>query len=199
MLGLIVGTGPSLRPMLPLLRKFKGLVFAPNNVFEDVRTDVWLACDPAWHRYYSPVRGDFDKWHWDSAICNDYGYKYVEGIWHDGLWMDSPDKISLGHCSGHQLLNLAANQYGCDTILLVGHDFSYPQGEPRHYFTGLSSEDGEYPSEIRKFSKFIKPDGNDLLAVYKKIADQKHLPPIINCTPGSALPWFPKGELKEYL
>ena len=174
------------------------LLFGPNNTFEDFALDVWLACDPAWHRHYGKVEIDADLWHWDADICAEHGYRHVEGVWYDGLWMADKSKISLGHCSGHQLLNLAVH-YGCDPILLVGHDFTYREGEPRHYFTGLSGEDGEYPAEIRKFSKFSKPDGNDLMAVYKRIADQEGLPRVINCTPGSALLWFPMGDLKDYL
>ena len=199
MRALIVGTGPSLRKVLHLLRRFDGLVFTCNNTFEDAPTDVWLSCDPSWHAYYSPVRGDFDKWHWDSDICNRYGYKYVEGVWMDGLCME-PGKISLNHCSGAQLLNLAVNQYACDEVVLIGHDFSYPQGEPRHYFTGLSSEDGEYPSEIRKFSKFDKQgQGDDLLQVYKRIAATPGIPPIYNATDDSALPWFPHRDIRDFL
>jgi len=218
MRGLIVGTGPSLRPMLPLLRRFKGLVFTCNNTFEDVRTDVWLACDPAWHRYYSPVRGDFDRWHWDASICNDYGYRYVRGVWmvdgvaysrdeHNtppgpvgGLWLDDKSSISLNHCSGAQLLNLACNQYECSEVILIGHDFHYPEGQPRHYFNDLSETPGEYPAKLRKFSLFDKQGkGDDLLAVYKRIAVQEGRPEIINCTPGSALKHFPMGNLADYL
>jgi hypothetical protein len=140
MRGLIVGTGPSLRPMLPLLRRFKGLVFTCNNTFEDVRTDVWLACDPAW------------------------------------------------------------NQYECNEVILIGHDFHYPEGQPRHYFNDLSETPGEYPAKLRKFSLFDKQGkGDDLLAVYKRIAVQEGRPEIINCTPGSALKHFPMGNLADYL
>ena len=195
--GLIVGTGPSLQ--VDLIPRFDGLVFTCNNTYQDIRTDVWLACDPAWHKFYGPVSGDFDKWHWDKGICTEYGYKYTEGVWMDGLYMGPENKISLNHCSGAQLLNLAANQYGCDEIILIGHDFHY-NADQRHYFTGLSETDGEYPQAIRKYSKFDKQgQGNDLLNVYRHIADQDGLPPIINCTPDSALPWFPTDDFKRYL
>lgn len=173
------------------------MLFGCNNTYQDFPLDVWLACDPAWHGHYGMVEGNFDKWHWNSTICHSFGYRYVEGIWMDGLWMADPSKISLGHCSGHQLLNLACNQYACEVVALVGHDFKYEPGKPRHYFTGLSDMPGEYPGPLRKHSLFKKPDGNDLLAVYKHIADQDGLPEIINATPGSALPWFPFRSLDE--
>ena len=120
----------------------------------------------------------------------------------DGLYMGPENKISLNHCSGAQLLNLAAgNQYGCDEIILIGHDFHYNANQ-RHYFTGLSDTDGEYPQPLRKHSLFDKSKttgGNDLMAVYKHIADQEGLPPIYNATEGSALTWFPKRPLTDFL
>ena len=117
----------------------------------------------------------------------------------DRLWMQDKSKISLNHCSGAQLLNLACNQYECDEVVLIGHDFHY-NGQQRHYFSNLSDTPGEYPQEIRKFSKFDKKgQGDDLLAVYKRIADQKGLPTIINCTPESALPWFEFGDFRDYI
>ena len=179
MRGLIVGTGPSLRGQIDRIADFNGLVFTCNLTYLDVKTDVHLCCDPAFHAYYGKIEGDFDHWHWDADICARYGYKYVEGVWMvdgvayprseyerppgpvGGLWMQDKTKISLNHCSGAQLLNLAANQYGCDEIILVGHDFHY-NADQRHYFTGLSETDGEYPQAIRKFSKFDKQgQGND--------------------------------------
>ena len=111
--------------------------------------------------------------------------------------MQDKSKISLNHCSGAQLLNLACNQYGCDEVLLIGHDFHY-NAPRRHYFEDLSEIPGEYPQQIRKTANFDK-GGGDLLDVYRKIADQKGLPPIINCTPDSALPWFPMGRFEDYI
>jgi hypothetical protein len=115
--------------------------------------------------------------------------------------MQDKTKISLNHCSAAQLLNLAANQYECDEIILVGHDFHY-NGTQRHYFTGLSGIDGEYPAELRKTSLFDKRNhggGDDLIQVYKRISKTQGLPRIINCTPGSALPWFEMGNLEDHL
>jgi hypothetical protein len=221
--GLIVGTGPSLRDQLDLIPRFDGLVFICNNSFQDIPTaDVWLACDPKWHKHNGQLwnRGSLECWHWDADICEKYNYRYVEGIWivdgkeyprseYDtppgpagGLYMGPENKISLNHCSGAQLLNLAANQYGCDTILLVGHDFRYVPEQPRHFFKGLSDVDGEYPPALRKHSLFDKSKttgGDDLLAVYKRISETQGLPRIVNATPDSALPWFEMGNFEDYL
>ena len=216
---LILGTGPSLSQAAHLIPQFKGLIFGCNNTYEDFPLDIWLACDPKWHSIYSPVSLPYcDCWHWDKGICEKYGYRYVEGVWMvdgvayprdqyetppgpcGGLWMQDKSRISLNHCSGAQLLNLSCNQYDCETVLLIGHDFKYDKDKPRHYFSDLSDVAGEYPEPLRKHSKFIKNDGtDDLLAVYQRIANQPGLPRIINCTPDSALPWFPMGRFEDYL
>jgi hypothetical protein len=219
LIGIVLGTGPSLTQSAPMVRELGergALLFGCNNTFEDFELDCWLACDEKWHRHYGKVTGRFDKFHWDKAICAEYGYRYVRGLWIvdgkpyprdqyitppgpcGGLWLEDQTSISLNHCSAAQLLNLAVNQYQCETTLLIGHDFHY-NGPQRHYFSGLSDKAGEYPSEIRKFSEFQKPDGDDLMAVYKRISEQAGLPRIVNCTPGSALPWFEFGNLEDFL
>lgn len=198
MKALILGTGYSLRQQLDLIPQFDGLIFGPNNTYRDFPLNVWLACDPSWHDFYGVVRGDFDKWHWDKGVCEKYGYRYAQGVWHDGLWLEDKKKIALNHGSAPQLINLAANQYECDEIVLVGHDFHY-DAPARHYFDNVSETPGEYPGPLRKFSKFIKTNGqDDMLGVYKRICETPNRPEIVNATPGSALPWFPQVQLEDY-
>lgn len=216
--GIVIGTGPSLTESAPTVRKLQeqGVkLFGCNNTFNDFDLDVWIACDPAWHEHYGQVEGDFDKRHWDRDICQRFGYHYIEGVWmvdgkayprdqyercpglSGGLWIEDKSRISLNHGSGPQILNLAV-LYGCDPILLVGHDFS--DSGKRHYFTDLSDQDGEYPEPLRKWSKFDKQGkGDDMLAVYRRISEQPGLPTIYNCTPNSKLPWFPRQSLESFL
>ena len=163
------------------------VLFGVNNTFNDFLLDVWIACDPLWHDMYSPVAGDFHRWHWDREICEKYGYHYIEGRWGDGL-STNPEYIHYGHSSGYQALNLAVH-YGCNPIFFVGYDMHY-RGDKRHYFSGLSDENGEYPQHLRKFSTF---DG--LIKCYETIAEQKGLPEIYNATPGSALTCFESVDL----
>ena len=218
MRALILGTGPSLNDVKHLIPDFNGLVFGCNNTYQDIDIDVWLACDPQWHARYSPVRGDFAGWHWDKDICTKHSYIYVEGVWMvdgvayprdqyitppgpcGGLWLKDKTRISLNHCSGAQLLNLACNQYEATEVILVGHDFHY-SGTQRHYFDDLSNVPGEYPQELRKTSEFSKRDDpDDLMRVYKRISETPGLKTrIINCTPDSALPWFEMGNLEDHL
>lgn len=199
MKALIIGTGYSLKSQLDLIPKFDGMLFGPNNTYQDFPLNVWLACDPQWNFYHGQVRGDFDKWHWDKDICAAFGYEYIEGVWCDGLWLKDRTKISLNHGSAPQLINLACH-YGLSEIVLVGHDFHYDAPQ-RHYFDTVSDKPGEYPEPLRKHSKFIKDNGqDDLLAVYGRIAKSIEGTGIriVNATPGSKLTHFPTAKLEEY-
>ena len=198
---IIIGTGPSLlndaNHVRKLKRKGKAKLFGVNNTFNDFDLDAWVATDPEWHQLNGKVVGNFDKWHWSEDVCAQYGYNYIKGVWMDGLSTDL-NQISRGHSSGWLALGLAVH-YGCEPICLVGHDMTYREGESRHYFTGLSDEDGEYPESIRKTCKWAKPDGTGLRLFYENIAIQKGLPKIINCTIGSAMTYFPIKPLSEVI
>jgi len=203
--GVVIGTGPSLAAVADDLRDLRARdkvrLFGINSTYLDFDLDVWIACDPKWNRHYGKIEIDADQWHWDVDICADYGYQHIPGEWLPGLSLD-PGVISFGHSSGWQALNLAAVTYRCNPVLLVGYDMTYRKNEPRHYFKGLSDIDGEYPEALRKWSLFDKPNKTGLLYDYKNIADQVargELPPIINCTPDSAMRWFPIMELRQAL
>ncbi len=197
----VLGTGPSLAGQIDLITKArkenKIRIFGVNHTWKDLPVDILICCDPAFHAYYGKIEGPFIQHHWSKDICDRHGYEYIEGRWFDGLSTD-PSWISLNHCSSAQALNLAVH-YGCSPILLAGHNFSYPPDKPRHYFKNLSDVEGEYPKSLRKFSKFDKGPTDGLVYNYKFIAEQKGLPPIINCTPDSALKWFPMGRLEDYV
>lgn len=189
MKAVILGTGPSLSDQKPYIDQLRdAMVFGVNNTYLDFGIDVWVACDPQWHEEYSPVFGDFDKWHWDKGICDKYGYKYIEGRWGDGLSTDR-SYIHYGHSSGYQALNLALH-YGANEIYLCGYDMRY-EGR-RHYFDGLSGEDGEYPERLRKYSTF---DG--LIKQYETIPRVNPDLKIFNCTKDSALTCFPYRNISE--
>jgi hypothetical protein len=201
-IGIVIGTGPSLADVADEVRQLKAdgkvVLYGMNNTYQDFDLDVLICCDPDFHAHYGRIEGDFIHYHWDRAICDKYGYKYIEGRWADGVSPVGSNWISFNHGSGPQALNLATLH--CDKVLLVGHDMSYPEGKPRHYFKG-----GEYPPNLRKYSKFEKPqreggahpNGDGILYNYLHIAEQNGLPPIINCTPNSAMKWFPIMTLSE--
>lgn len=182
----MIGTGPSLADQAERIRKSDAVLFGINNTFNDFELDVWIACDPEWHRKYSPIKGDFEKWHWDRGICARFGYQYIEGRWGEGLSLD-PGFIHYNHSSSAQALNLAV-LHGCDPIYLAGFDMRYTQ--KRHYFDDLSMDPGEYPPELRKYSTF-----EGLIGHFEAIGRQAGLPRIINLTHDSALRCFPFGDL----
>lgn len=197
MKAIILGTGPSLNKQkhdIARLKKKGFKLFGVNNTFNDFDLDVWIACDPSWHNVYGKVKGNFDKWHWDVDICNQHGYKYIEGRWGDGEnrcsgLSEEKGWIAYGHSSGFQALGLAV-QYGADEIYLCGFDMRY-DGD-RHYFSGLSEENGEYPESLRKYSEF---DG--LIACYETIPANNPNLKIYNATKGSALTCFPFANLAD--
>jgi len=208
---IILGTGPSLakqKPEIERLQKKGFKLFGVNNTYMDFDLDVWIACDQKWHEIYSPVKGDFDKWHWDKQICERYGYEHIEGRWGDG-----PNKcaglskdrnwIAYGHSSAYQAIGLASSIYESSSIILCGYDMCYTEMH-RHYFKGLSKNRGEYPEGIIKNSSF---DG--LIKCYETIAMQMYedypnsdekrdgFPCIYNATEGSALTCFPFVSLED--
>lgn len=195
---IIIGTGPSLNKQKADIIRLANdgyMLFGVNNTYMDFDLDVWIACDPAWHEIYSPVKGNFDKWHWDRGICEKYGYRYIEGRWGDGPNKCkglSTDKsfIYFGHSSAFQALGLAVSVYGASKCYLAGYDMHY-QGA-RHYFRGLSKENGEYPQALRKYSGF---DG--LISCYETIPRENPELKIFNCTKGSALTCFPFVDLED--
>lgn len=199
--GIVLGTGPSLSASLDEINDVasRGVpVFGVNNTYLDVpQQAVMCATDEAWwHRFGHDEqlkRHPCRKYCWSEAVARTFPYvHHIPGKWADGLSLD-PRVIHYGHSSSYQALNLAVLM-GCNKILLCGFDMRYAAGQPRHYFYGLSNERGEYPGALRKYSTF---DG--LLKCYEQIARQHGLPPILNCTAGSALQCFPFSELANEL
>jgi len=183
------------------------MLFGINDTYRAFNLDAWIACDPAWHNHRGKIDIPYcDQWHWDKDICQRGGYEHIEGVWKDGmgLWTKDTSKITLGHSSGWQALNLAHHYvtWGLCSgpILLCGYDMTYRAGEPRHYFKGVSETAGEYDKVLRKWSLFDKAPqgkpGEGLLFNYKDIADQTDRHEIINCTPRSAMRWFPVQDLR---
>ena len=201
---IIIGTGPSLLQQIDhiqgLQRYGRAKLYGINNTYRDFDLDTWIACDPAWHKYFGQVYGTFRKVHWDKEICTRNNYEHIPGEWLPGLSLN-PETISFGHSSGWQALNLAAHD--CrpgDRILLCGYDMTYRTGEARHYFGDLSEDVGEYPKPLRKWSKFDKGFNDGLLWDYRHIAKQVEageVAPIYNCTLDSAMRWFPFYDLEH--
>lgn len=93
-----------------------------------------------------------------------------------------PNYLRTGLNSGYQAVHMAVH-FGFTRILLLGYDM-----RGKHFF-------GDHPKGFKgsSYSEFI--------AAFRTIVDPlKELGvEVINCTPGSALPWFPMMELREAL
>jgi len=170
--------------------------------FDFPQLDAFIACNIEWWDYYGTefeawrAGRDCEAWHWDKGCAARWRLNWIEGRWGAGLSTD-PAYIHLGHSSGIQALNLAV-LYGCDPILLCGFEMTEEKGKPRHYFTGLSDQDGEYPKPLRHHPR-LSNGHEGLLPIYQEIAMQEGLPRIRNCTPGGKLNVFPRLRLDEAL
>jgi hypothetical protein len=72
-LAIVIGTGPSLVPQIDTIRKLGGQgakLYGVNNTFRDFDLDCWIATDPDWHKTFSPVAGDFRKYHWSHDVVH---------------------------------------------------------------------------------------------------------------------------------
>lgn len=96
----------------------------------------------------------------------------------------NPRELVTGGNSGYQSINLAWLA-GADPILLLGYNMSFPQGRS-HWHGGHPAKFDEqsYFEYAKKFAS-IPADLNGVR--------------VINCTPGSKLEAFPRGELESIL
>jgi predicted peroxiredoxin len=134
-----------------------------------------------------PPVGDFqgEWWTQDKAGAERWGLNYVKSANRPGL---GAQRVHLNGNSGAQAVNLAT-LFGAKRVLLLGFDMqSGPKGQ-KHWF-------GSHPVPLVQdllFDEWIKK--------FEHIAtDAKAMGvEIINCTPGSALPWFPMADIREAL
>lgn len=150
------------------------------------------ACDAKWWDCSGPQIGEFYGQRWSShnetrrkndnkqAAAATHGLNLVNGEDGDGFCFDL-GRIHYGDNSGFQAINLAL-QFGCERIFLIGFDMSH--SGKRHFF-------GDHPKACAKDSNY-----RHFIGYFDNAA--RLLPggiEIINCTPGSALRCFPRGEI----
>lgn len=128
----------------------------------------------------------------EALVCNDSawwrvhadalefkGRKFCGQAWRGTELLPMTARFPGGTNSGLQGLRVAA-MLGATRILLLGFDM-----HGTHFF-------GKHPAPLR----------NTTPAKFKSIGHQFRLwrgPPVLNCTPGSALTVFPRAELAEVL
>jgi enoyl-CoA hydratase/carnithine racemase len=100
---------------------------------------------------------------------------------------ESPNAIATGSNSGYQAINIAVLA-GAKRILLLGYDMKFAAGKKSHWHGGhpLQMPEGAYTRYARKF-KTMLPQLERLGVA------------VINCTPGSAIDAFPRGDIASLL
>lgn len=198
----VIGTGPSLTASQVEQARFKGFqLWCCNNAFllaPDCK--VLHACNAEWWDAYWPKVKDLParKTTIFEHTARRYGIEFVPGIWMNGL-AEKP-RISFGHSSGFQLLNLAYHAKP-ERIVLLGYDLKYAPDydgrakqigqTPRHFF-------GEYEPALQHWPSAQVRNGFhvELISLYEAVARQNKVK-IVNATPDSALECFPKVNIDE--
>lgn len=198
----MIGTGPSLTASQIDACRAKGYrLFCCNNAFLLAPDcEVLHACNEEWWDAYWPKVKDLParKTTIFEHTARQYKIEFVPGIWMNGL-ADKP-RISYGHSSGFQLLNLAAHEQP-DHIVLLGYDMKYAPdydgraqqigSTPRHFF-------GEYEKPLQHWPSAQVRNGFhvELIALYEAVARQNKVK-ILNATPDSALECFEKVSVAD--
>jgi hypothetical protein len=124
-------------------------------------------------------------WTQDRAAHEHFHLNYVKGVNREGLGIGL---LHTGGNSGAQAINLAFH-WGCRRILLLGMDMKEgPKGE-KHWH-------GDHEKDLVQKQTFA-----EWIHRFEKIAaDLKARGcEVVNCSPGSALPWFRMSTIEEEL
>ena len=199
LLGVIIGTGPSLTQ--EQINKVSHLRrFGANRAYQ-YDCHVIAGCNTAfWHHYWPQVKDlRCDKWTTRPELKDTYpGLRYIEERWIDGLSTDK-SYIAAHHGTGPQVVNLALH-YGCKVMILIGWDMQFKgkvdnrrYEQPRHFF-------GEDPLTSNHWPK-TGPNGEltGLIKEMETIKPEDYGIEIINCTPDSAMTCFPMMDLDKAL
>jgi hypothetical protein len=137
-------------------------------------------------KHYKPKLGHCRGawWTGDRSAAERYRCKHVRTTDRPGL---GDTRVHLNGNSGAQAFNLAT-LFGARRIVLLGFDMREVRGLA-HWF-------GQHPAPLVQKQLY-----EEWIHKFKAIAQDADAADIdvCNATPGSALPWFEKGELKEVL
>lgn len=163
-------------------------VIAINTTFRRAPwADVLYGCDAPWWRVYmKDVKQTFagDLWTQDEPARREFDINWIESRNAPGL-SRKPGLIHQGGNGGYQAINLAA-QAGAKRMILLGFDMRGTHWHGKHP-SGLSNTpDHMFKTWIQKFEHLAADLAADGIEVK-------------NCTPESALNWFPHVPLSEAL
>lgn len=189
----LAATGPGLTPAVAELvwaHRRHVVLFGCNDayrVFHDL--NVHYAADGNWwHKHHEHCRTlPSEKWaHADDAINKGLGLNLVAVEHYDNGLSRNPAYVNGGGNSGMQLMGLAYLM-GIRRMVLVGYNLqSGPRGE-KHFF-------GNHPPGLvncSDYSKFVQS--------FQHIPEFNKDLTVIQCTPDTALRYFPERDLAETL
>ncbi len=191
-----IATGPSLSTaQVDIVRRAKALayldaVFGVNDSYRlagDV-LDYLYAADGRWvqHHLIETLALEAERWTCDDDYWKDSpGWRRIAVKSGEGMSVDRCHLIGGNH-SGYQVINLAFLM-GIRTVILLGYDAHSPG---QHFF-------GRHPTPDMD----IKSNYPAWMLNWRVLAERldDYGLTIINCTPGSAIPFFPKRDLEEMI
>lgn len=183
----LVASGPSAKDVDLEKVRGKARVVVINNSWKLAPwADVLYASDGRW---WQSVKGcpEFQgrKITQDNGAAKHYGLDLIKVVPHRyELVMEPPGHVGwFGHSGGH-VLNLVL-QWGVSVVKLVGYDLSIRNGLHWH---GRHSRGLNNPTamNIERWRRLLDEQAERISALGVEV---------VNCSPGSALRNFPKGEL----
>ena len=194
MTAVVMASGPSLCvAQLECVREARAQnrcrVITVNTTFRSAPwADVAYGGDTLWWaKHVAEARKTFrgELWTQDNVAAARYQLKRVRGAPRDGL---GTYEIHQNGNSGMQAINLAY-LWGANPILLLGFDMKEgPNGEKHHH--------PDHPKPLIQKQLF-----GEWVHKARKVAEdlKKRDIRVTNCTSGSALPWFPMGDITKEL
>lgn len=155
-----------------------------NNTFRLAPwADLLYAADAEWWAHPSNTDAAF----FGGLRASVAAHPGVQRLRNTGLegFDPTPGTIRTGSNSGYQCVHIAM-QAGAKRILLLGFDMHGTHWHGRHVDGLRETAQVHYGLFIERFKSIVAP------------AEQLGVQ-IVNCTPGSALPWFPRSTLQEQL
>jgi hypothetical protein len=185
----VIATGPSLtREQCEIVRDKGWKILAVSNAYRMAPwCDVIYAGDLNWWKTYEREARETSPqaalWTCSNTAAARFNLNFVQGNNSKGL---GHAIIHTNGNSGSQAINLAY-LWGAKKMRLLGFDMKPGEDGAKHFF-------GNHPPRLvqqmlfAEWIKRLKPVAEDLA---------KRGVEVINCTPGSALPWFPMTDVRD--
>lgn len=188
-----IASGPSLKKEDVEYCQGKGTIYAiKENYIIAPWADVLYAADTDWwkmyfdrvqHAEFPPFEGE--KWTVSHEAHVEHGINYIAPK-SQMAWSDNPAFVATGGNSGFQALNLAVLQ-GAERVILLGYDYGYDERtQNKHWWEDKHPRDSRYSNYANWIKYMIKAE--PLIPV-----------PVLNASPQSAIPCFPKVDLRDVL